>query len=168
MRLQGKVWKFGDNVDTDLIIPARFLNISDIDGLARKCFADIRPNFMNMITPGDIIVAGRNFGCGSSREHAPMAIKGAGISVIIAESYARIFFRNALNIGLPIVESTEASVSIREGEHVLVDLSTGEIEDKDTGKRFLARPLPDFMREIVEIGGLVEYTKKKGLVGQKI
>ncbi len=168
MKLQGKVWRFGDNVDTDLIIPARFLNISDSDGLARNCFADIRPNFMDMITPGDIIVAGRNFGCGSSREHAPIAIKGAGISVIIAESFARIFYRNALNIGLPIVESPEASLSIREGDHVLVNLSKGEIEDKGTGKRFFARPLPDFMREIVEAGGLVEYTKKKRLVEQGI
>jgi len=168
MKLQGKVWKFEDNVDTDLIIPARFLNISDIEGLARNCFADIRPNFMDMITPGDILVAGKNFGCGSSREHAPVAIKGAGISVIIAESYARIFYRNAFNIGLPIVESTEASQSIREGDHVSVNLSTGEIEDKDTGRSFLATPLPDFMREIVQIGGLVEYTRKKRLAEKKV
>jgi 3-isopropylmalate/(R)-2-methylmalate dehydratase small subunit len=158
MKLQGKVWKFGDNVDTDLIIPARFLNVSDVEELAKNCFADIRAGFMDMITPGDIIVAGKNFGAGSSREHAPLAIKGAGISVIIAESFARIFYRNALNIGLPIVESTEASRSIKEGDQVSVDLMAGEI---DTGKRFSAKPLPDFMRKIVEAGGLVEYIKKK-------
>jgi 3-isopropylmalate/(R)-2-methylmalate dehydratase small subunit len=161
MKLQGKVWKFGDNVDTDLIIPARFLNVSDVEELAKNCFADIRAGFMDMITPGDIIVAGKNFGSGSSREHAPLAIKAAGISVIIAESFARIFYRNALNIGLPIVESTEASRSIKEGDQVSVDLMTGEIEDKDTGKRFSAKPLPDFIRQIVEAGGLVEYIKKK-------
>ena len=160
MKLQGKVWKFGDNVDTDLIIPARFLNVSDIEELAKNCFADIRAGFMDMITPGDIIVAGKNFGAGSSREHAPLAIKGAGISVIIAESFARIFYRNAFNIGLPIVESAEAARSVEEGQEISVDLSTGDIENRDTGKRFLAKPLPDFMRQIVEAGGLVNYIKK--------
>lgn len=168
MIFQGGVWKFGDNVDTDLIIPARFLNISDIDGLAKYCFAHIKPNFKDMISCGDIIVAGKNFGCGSSREHAPVAIKGTGIGVIIAESFARIFYRNAFNIGLPILESAEASLSIGEGEHVSVNLLTGEIEDKDTGKRFFAKPLPDFLREIVKVGGLVEYIKKKRLVEQGV
>ncbi len=163
MKLQGKVWKFGDNVDTDLIIPARFLNVSDKDKLARKCFVDIRPNFKDMIAPGDIIVAGKNFGCGSSREHAPLALKGAGIDVIIAESFARIFYRNAFNIGLPLVESAGASLSIREGEQISVNLSTGEIENKDTGKRFIARPIPDFMRQLVQAGGLVEYVRKQQL-----
>jgi len=161
MKLQGKVWKFGDNVDTDLIIPARFLNASDKQELAKKCFADIRAGFKDMIRPGDIIVAGKNFGAGSSREHAPLAIKGAGISVIIAESFARIFYRNAFNIGLPIVESAEAARSVEEGQEISIDLSTGDIENRDTGKRFLAKPLPDFMRQIVEAGGLVKYIKKK-------
>lgn len=161
MKLQGKVWKFGDNVDTDLIIPARFLNVSDVEELAKNCFADMRAGFMDMITPGDIIVAGKNFGAGSSREHAPLAIKGAGISAIIAESFARIFYRNAFNIGLPVLESKEASLSIKEGNQVSVNLSTGEIENKDTGKRFFARPINDFMRQLVQAGGLVEYVKKR-------
>ena len=161
MKFQGTVWKFGDNVDTDLIIPARFLNVSDKHELAKNCFADIRAGFKDMIRPGDIIVAGKNFGAGSSREHAPLAIKEAGISVIIAESFARIFYRNAFNIGLPILESKEASLSIKEGNQVSVNLSTGEIENKDTGKRFFARPINDFMRQIVQAGGLVEYVKKK-------
>jgi 3-isopropylmalate/(R)-2-methylmalate dehydratase small subunit len=161
MRFQGKVWKFGDDVDTDLIIPARFLNVSDKEVLANNCFADIRSNFREMVDPGDIIVAGKNFGSGSSREHAPLAIKGVGISVVVAESFARIFYRNAFNIGLPIVEVPGASRSIKEGDLVSVNLLTGEIEDMDTGKRFSAKPLPDFMRKIVEAGGLVEYIKKK-------
>ena len=161
MKFQGEVWKFGDNVDTDLIIPARFLNASDKHELAKNCFADMRTGFMDMITPGDIIVAGKNFGAGSSREHAPLAIKGAGISAIIAESFARIFYRNAFNIGLPVLESKEASLSIKEGNQVSVNLSTGEIENKDTGKRFFARPINDFMRQLVQAGGLVEYVKKR-------
>ena len=160
MRFQGTVWQFGDNIDTDLIIPARFLNVSDVETLAKHCFADIRPGFMDMITPGDIMVAGKNFGAGSSREHAPLAIKGAGISVIIAESFARIFYRNAFNIGLPVVESVEIACSVEEGQEISIDLSTGEIENISTGKRFLAKPLPDFMRQIVEAGGLVNYIKK--------
>jgi 3-isopropylmalate/(R)-2-methylmalate dehydratase small subunit len=164
MRFQGKVWKFGDDVDTDLIIPARFLNVSDKEVLANNCFADIRSNFREMVDPGDIIVAGKNFGSGSSREHAPLAIKGVGISVVVAESFARIFYRNAFNIGLPIVEVPGASRSIKEGDLVSVNLLTGEIEDMDTGKRLFAKPLPDFMRKIVEAGGLVEYIKKKTIV----
>ena len=160
MKFQGEVWKFGDNVDTDLIIPARFLNASDKHELAKNCFADIRVGFMDMITPGDIIVAGKNFGAGSSREHAPLAIKGVGISAIIAESFARIFYRNAFNIGLPIVESMEAAHLVEEGQEISIDFSTGDIENRDTGKRFLAKPLPDFMRQIVEAGGLVKYIKK--------
>jgi len=167
MKFQGKVWKFGDNVDTDLIIPARFLNVSDKHELAKSCFADIRAGFKDMIRPGDIIVAGKNFGAGSSREHAPLAIKGAGISVIIAESFARIFYRNAFNIGLPILESKEASLSIKEGNQVSVNLSTGEIENKDTSKRFFARPINDFMRQLVQAGGLLEYVKKKESVNKK-
>jgi len=168
MKLLGRVWKFGDNVDTDLIIPARFLNVSDKDELARNCFADLRPDFIDAINPGDLIVAGGNFGCGSSREHAPLAIRSAGISVIIARSFARIFYRNAFNIGLPLLESKEASTSIEEGNRVSVDLATGEIVIMDTGRRLSARPIPDFMREIVETGGLVGYIKKKGLAEQEI
>ena len=168
MKLQGRVWKFGDNVDTDLIIPARFLNVSDKDELARNCFADLRPDFIRTVNPGDVIVAGENFGCGSSREHAPLALKSAGISVIIARSFARIFYRNAFNIGLPILESKEASGSLEEGNRVSVNLATGEIVILDTGERFFAGPVPDFMREIVEAGGLVEYIKKKGLDEQKV
>lgn len=161
MKYQGKAWKFGDDIDTDLIIPARFLNVSDVDELARNCFTDVRPHFKDMIMQGDIIVAGKNFGSGSSREHAPLAIRGAGISIIIAESFARIFYRNAFNIGLPIVESAEASRSLNEGTIVSVDLSTGDIEDIESGERFSAKPLPDFMRQIIEAGGLVEYVKIK-------
>lgn len=161
MRFQGTVWKFGDDIDTDLIIPARFLNVSDVEELAKNCFADIRKGFMDMVAPGDVLVAGKNFGAGSSREHAPLAIKAAGISVIIAESFARIFYRNAFNVGLPLVESLEASRSLNEGAMVSVNLSTGEIEDMDTGRRFFAKPLPDLMRRIIEAGGLVEYVKIK-------
>ncbi len=168
MKLQGKVWKFGDSVDTDLIIPARFLNVSDKDELAKNCFADLRPDFISTINPGDIIVAGENFGCGSSREHAPLAIKSAGIGGIIAESFARIFYRNAFNIGLPILESKEASAGIEEGNRVSLNLATGEIVNLDTGEQFFAKPVPDFMREIVEAGGLVEYVKKKGLTEKAI
>lgn len=164
MKIEGKVWKFGDNVDTDLIIPAKFLNVSDKDELARNCFAYLRPDFINTINQGDIIVAGENFGYGSSREHAPLAIKSAGISVIIAKSFARIFYRNAFNIGLPILESKEAYLSIREGDQVSVNPSTGEIKDKDIGEIFFARPIPDFMKEIVDAGGLVKYIKKKRLI----
>jgi len=163
MKIQGTVWKFGDNVDTDLIIPARYLNSSDKNKLSRNCFADVRPGFVEMISPGDIIVAGNNFGSGSSREHAPLAIKGAGISVVIAKSFARIFYRNAFNIGLPILESKEAPTSIQEGNEVSVNLATGEIVILDTGERFLAKPVPGFLREIVDAGGLVHYIKKKGL-----
>ena len=161
MILQGKIWKFGDDINTDIIIPARFLTKSDKEELAGHCFADIRPNFKDMITPGDIIVAGRNFGSGSSREHAPIAIKESGISVIIAESFARIFYRNAFNIWLPIMESAEVSPFVKEGECLSVDLSTGEILVRDTDKKFFAKPIPDFMREIVEAGGLVEYIRKR-------
>ena len=160
MKLQGTVWKFGDDVDTDLIIPARFLNSFDKDELAQNCFADVRPGFMHLISPGDIIVAGKNFGSGSSREHAPLAIKAAGISVIIAESFARIFYRNAINIGLPILESAEAASSLQEGSMVSVDLAAGEIVNTDTGEQFVAKPIPSFMRAIIEAGGLVNHIKK--------
>lgn len=166
MKLQGKIWKFGDNVDTDLIIPARFLNVWDKDELAEKCFSDLRPGFVNAVSPGDVIVAGENFGCGSSREHAPLALKSAGISGIIAKGFARIFYRNAFNIGLPLLECGEAAASLEEGNRVSVDLATGEIVNVETGEQFFARSIPDFMMEVVEAGGLVEYVKEKGLAKQ--
>ena len=162
MKLEGRVWKFGDHVDTDLIIPARFLNISDKDELAKNCFADLRSDFVDNVRPGDIIVAGTNFGCGSSREHAPLAIKAAGISVIIARSFARIFYRNAFNIGLPILESGEATDAFSEGDWIFADLLTGEIRGRDSGQHFFAKPIPPFMQEIICAGGLVEHIKKRG------
>ena len=125
MELKGRVWKFGDHVDTDLIIPARFLNVSDEKVMAENCFADFRPDFAKNVRPGDIIIAGVNFGCGSSREHAPLAIKAAGVSVVIAKSFARIFYRNAFNIGLPILEAEDAAEALSENDHVYVNLATG-------------------------------------------
>jgi 3-isopropylmalate/(R)-2-methylmalate dehydratase small subunit len=163
MKIKGKVWKFGDNIDTDAIIPARFLNVSDKKLLAMNCFADLRPDFSDVVSPGDILVGGSNFGCGSSREHAPLAIKESGIGVIVAKSFARIFFRNSFNIGLPILESKDAVDSIEEGDNISVDLSTGEIINVSKGKRYSAQPIPDFMREIIMAGGLVEYVKKNGI-----
>ena len=159
MKLEGIAWKFGDNIDTDVIIPARFLNISDKEELAKSCFADLRPGFYQCVQKGDILVAGSNFGSGSSREHAPLAIKEAGISAIIAKSYARIFYRNSFNIGLPLLESPEAVDFIREKDRITIDLITGEIREMGRGKRFFAKPIPDFMRRIVQSGGLVEYIK---------
>ena len=164
MKFEGKVWKFGDHIDTDVIIPARFLNVSDKDELAKNCFADLRPDFAKAVRPGDIIVAGSNFGCGSSREHAPWAIKNSGISVIIARSFARIFYRNAFNIGLPIVESEDCAEAFSEGNRAAVDLNSGEIVHLDSGRSFLSKPVPDFMMEIIQAGGLVSYVKKKGFV----
>ncbi len=163
MKIEGRVWKFGDNIDTDAIIPARFLNDSDKKLLAMNCFADLRPDFSRSISPGDILIGGSNFGCGSSREHAPLAIKESGIGVIIAKSYARIFYRNSFNIGLPILESKEAVDSIEDGDRISADLVTGEIIIMSNGKRYSAQPIPDFMREIIAAGGLVEYVKKKGV-----
>jgi 3-isopropylmalate/(R)-2-methylmalate dehydratase small subunit len=159
MKVEGRVWKFGDHVDTDLIIPARYLSVSDDQELAKHCFVDLRPDFIKEVRPGDIAVAGVNFGCGSSREHAPRAMKAAGIGAVIAKSFARIFYRNAFNIGLPILESDEAPEQIGEGDRVSIDLSTGLIVELGNGKRFSARPIPDFMRAILKSGGLVEYLK---------
>jgi 3-isopropylmalate/(R)-2-methylmalate dehydratase small subunit len=161
MDLEGRVWKFGDNIDTDVIIPARFLNVSDKDVLAENCFIDLRPDFRKDVQKGDIIVGGSNFGCGSSREHAPVAIKESGISAIIAKSFARIFYRNSFNIGLPILECKEAVDFINEGDKVFIDLKSGEIVDRNANKSFSAKPIPDFMRGIIQAGGLVEYIKNK-------
>ena len=162
MKLKGRVWKFGDHVDTDAIIPGRFLNVSDQHLLAENCFVDLRPEFTKTVRPGDVIVAGNNFGCGSSREHAPLAIKAAGVSVVIAKSFARIFYRNAFNIGLPILESEEAFKNFDEGSPIQVDLESGEIRGGNGGVHVTAKPIPPFMREIVEAGGLVTYIKNRG------
>jgi len=158
MMIQGRIWKFGDDVDTDVIIPARYLNVSAKDELAKNCFADIRPDFAGGVLVGDILVAGNNFGCGSSREHAPLAIKAAGIRVIIAKSFARIFYRNAFNIGLPLLESAEASTGLSDGEDAIIDLAAGRIEGN--GRVFQARPIPDFMAKLIDAGGLVDYIRK--------
>ncbi len=160
MKLKGSVWKFGDHIDTDLIIPARFLNVSDKNELARNCFADLKPDFATRVKSGDIMVAGENFGCGSSREHAPIAIKAAGIDCIIAKSFARIFYRNAFNIGLPILEAQDAFDLVAEGDLVSIDLASGEIKSEESGKIIKAMPLPPFMQKIIECGGLVNYIKQ--------
>ena len=162
MQFKGRVWIFGDHVDTDAIIPARFLNVTDKKVFAENCFVDLRPDFHGAVEPGDVIVGGRNFGCGSSREHAPLAIKEAGISVVIARSFARIFYRNAFNIGLPLMESEEAADAFSEGDRVFVDLGSGEIKGEEDGNRVMAKSIPDFMMEIVQAGGLVTYIKGKG------
>ena len=154
-----KAHKYGDNVDTDVIIPARHLNTSDPGELAAHCMEDIDPHFAGVVRRGDIIVAGRNFGCGSSREHAPIAIKASGISCVVAESFARIFYRNALNIGLPILECPAAAKAISDGDEVSVELATGEIADLTTGQRFRAEPFPPFMMDLVAAGGLAAYLK---------
>lgn len=159
--LRGKVWRFGNDVDTDLIIPARYLNTSDPKELASHCMEDADPTFAGKVKPGDIIVAGKNFGCGSSREHAPISIKAAGVSCVIAASFARIFYRNSINIGLPILESPEASQAINEGNQVEVDLSNGKITDLTSGKTFQAVPFPPFMQELISAGGLIEYVKTR-------
>ena len=159
--LKGKVHKYGANVDTDAIIPARYLNMSDPAELARYCMEDIDTAFVNRVKPGDIIVATTNFGCGSSREHAPLAIKASGISCVIAKSFARIFFRNAINIGLPLLECEKAADNIQTGDIVEVNLSTGKIKNLNSGQTFTAKPYPDFMAELIAAGGLIEHTKKR-------
>lgn len=161
MSFKGKVFKYGDNVNTDAIIPARYLNVHEPRELAAHCMEDIDVDFVRDVKRGDIIVAGANFGCGSSREHAPLAIKAAGISCVIAKSFARIFFRNAINIGLPLLECEEAETQINGGDIVEVDLTSGTINNLTTGTTLKAKPYPDFMMEIVNAGGLVEYTRKK-------
>jgi 3-isopropylmalate/(R)-2-methylmalate dehydratase small subunit len=159
--LKGQVHKYGANVDTDVIIPARYLNVSEPAELAKHCMEDIDPLFVKKMKPGDIILADANFGCGSSREHAPLAIKTAGISCVIARSFARIFFRNAINIGLPLLECAEAVDNTRDGDILEVDLAKGKITNLTSGKVFTAKPYPDFMSELINAGGLVEYTKRR-------
>ena len=154
-----KAHKYGDNVDTDVIIPARYLTTSAPEELAAHCMEDIDPRFAGDVRRGDILVAGRNFGCGSSREHAPLAIKASGIACVIAESFARIFYRNALNIGLPILECPAAADAISSGDEVSIDLGAGRIVDLTTGASFTAEPFPPFMMELIAAGGLAEYLK---------
>ncbi|OEF95655.1 3-isopropylmalate dehydratase small subunit [Desulfuribacillus alkaliarsenatis] len=161
MKLTGKTWKFGHDIDTDLIIPARYLNTSDPKELAKHCMEDADPTFAGKVSPGEIMIGGKNFGCGSSREHAPIAIKEAGITVVIAESFARIFYRNAINIGLPILESPEAAKEIQERDEVEVDLDKGIIYNKTQDKTYEVPPFPPFIQEIINAGGLVNYVKKK-------
>lgn len=158
---EGKVFKFGDNVDTDVIIPARYLNSSDPKELALHCMEDIDKEFVNKVSAGDIIVAEKNFGCGSSREHAPIAIKAAGVSCVIAETFARIFYRKAINIGLPIIECKEAALEIKAGDEVEVNFDTGVITDKTTGKSFQGQAFPPFMQKIIDCEGLVNYINQK-------
>ncbi len=152
---RGRVWKYGDNVDTDVIIPARHLNTTDPAELAKHCLEDLDPGFAAAVRPGDVIVAGRNFGCGSSREHAPLAIKGAGVSCVVAETFARIFFRNAINIGLPIFEAPDAVREAETGDVLEVDGTTGVIRNLTQGREYRVRPLPPFIQEIVRAGGLM-------------
>ena len=161
MNAKGKVFKYGDNVDTDVIIPARYLNIADPKELSTHAMEDIDADFVKNMHPGDIVVATRNFGCGSSREHAPLAIKTAGISVVIAKSFARIFYRNSINIGLPIMECPEAVDAIGAGDTVSVNFDTGVITDETTGKTFQAEPFPPFIQKIIADGGLMKSLTKK-------
>jgi len=160
MRLKGRVFKFGDNINTDEIIPARYLNTIDPDILGSHCMEDADPEFAKKVKKGDIIVAGRNFGCGSSREHAPISIKACGISCVIAKSFARIFYRNAINIGLPILEHKEIAKDIENQDTIEIDLSKGKIHDNTRGNEYSTQAFPRFMQEIVEAGGLMKYIKK--------
>ena len=161
MIIKGKIWKFKDNIDTDVIIPARYLNTSDPDELALHCMEDYDSEFVKKINQGDIIVAGRNFGCGSSREHAPIALKAAGVSCIIAKSFARIFFRNAINIGLPIFESEEIANQCSEGDLLEVDTIEGTINNLSKDKVYKTNLLPEFIQKIISVGGLKEYVKEE-------
>ena len=162
MKVSGKTYKYGDNVDTDVIIPARYLNTPDAKELAKHCMEDIDATFASAVKPGEIMVAGKNFGCGSSREHAPLAIKTCGVACVIAATFARIFYRNALNIGLPILECPEAAKAIKAGDRVSVDFDTGVITDETTGKSFQGEPFPPFMQELIAAGGLAAYRCKRG------
>jgi 3-isopropylmalate/(R)-2-methylmalate dehydratase small subunit len=161
MSIKGKVWKYGDNVDTDVIIPARYLNVSAPEELALHCMEDLDPTFVEAVQAGDVIVAGENFGCGSSREHAPLAIKAAGVSCVVAQSFARIFYRNAINVGLPILEAPAAAEASESGHQLEIDLQEGRIQNLTTGQAFQSEPYPPFMMEIIGAGGLVPYTRRR-------
>ena len=159
MKAKGRVFKYGDNVDTDVIIPARYLNTSDPKELAAHCMEDIDKEFTEKVQKGDIIVANKNFGCGSSREHAPIAIKESGVSCVIASTFARIFYRNAINIGLPIIECDEASKEIKSGDRLEINFSTGIIKNLTTNKNYQGEPFPEFMQKIINSNGLIGYIK---------
>ena len=161
MKAHGTVHKYGDNVDTDVIIPARYLNTQDAKELASHCMEDIDKDFVSNVKEGDIIVANKNFGCGSSREHAPIAIKAAGVSCVIAETFARIFYRNAINIGLPIIECPQAAVASAQGDEVEVDFDSGVITDITTGEKYQGQAFPPFMQKIIDCEGLVNYINQK-------
>lgn len=161
MILKGKVWKFGVNIDTDAIIPARYLNTSDPQELAKHLMEDADKDFPSKVKAGDMITADANFGCGSSREHAPIAIKAAGIQAVVAKSFARIFYRNAFNIGLPIFESEEAPEKISEGDEIELDADSGIIRNITKGEEYTSKPIPPFMQELISAGGLIEWTKKR-------
>ena len=161
MNIKGKTWKFGDDVDTDAIIPARYLNTTSAKELASHCMEDTDPEFASRVKAGDIIAAGKNFGCGSSREHAPIAIKAAGISCVVALSFARIFYRNAFNMGLPILECPEGVERIRTGDELEIDLDTGIIQNHTRQETYRAQAIPPFMQKLVKAGGLIEYVQKQ-------
>jgi 3-isopropylmalate dehydratase small subunit len=166
MKFRGRVWKFGDDIDTDVIIPVSYCGGNDVREIGRHCMEGVDPGFSAKVRAGDMIVAGRNFGCGSSREPAPLAIKAAGISCIIARSFARIFYRNAFNVGLPLLEC-DGAYSIEGGDEIEVDLGTGQISDLTTGRPFQAKPLPAFMQDLLRTGGLMRHVAKRlGLSGQ--
>lgn len=159
--INGKTINYGDNVDTDVIIPARYLNTSDPKELALHCMEDLDKDFTSKVSKGDVIVAGKNFGCGSSREHAPIAIKASGISCVIAETFARIFYRNAINIGLPIIECREASMGIKEGDQIEIDINKGIIINKTKNETYKVEPFPKFMQKIIDSDGLVNYVRER-------
>lgn len=161
MKIVGRAWKFGADVDTDAIIPARYLNTTDPGELAKHCMEDADPEFARNVQRGDIIVAGKNFGCGSSREHAPVAIRAAGVSCVIAPSFARIFYRNSFNIGLPILESGEAAEDVTDGDELSVDVNSGVITNLTTGRVYKSMPIPEFMQKIISSGGLVNYVAER-------
>ena len=161
MKLKGKTWKFGNDVDTDAIIPARYLNTTDPKELAAHCMEDADAEFVSRVKPGDIIVAGKNFGCGSSREHAPIAIKAAGISCVVAHSFARIFYRNAFNVGLPILECPEGAERIQPEDELEIDLNSGVIDNRTRNETYRAQAIPPFMQRLIEAGGLIEYVREQ-------
>lgn len=160
-KIKGRVWKFGDDIDTDIIIPGRYLVITDENELAKHVMEGLDPEFYSKTKEGDIILAGKNFGCGSSREHAPIALKAAGISAVVAESFARIFYRNAINVGFPLLESEKISSSFDEGEEIELDMDKGVLKNEGTGKEYEVKKLPEFMLEILNNGGLIPYLKEK-------
>jgi 3-isopropylmalate/(R)-2-methylmalate dehydratase small subunit len=167
MKIEGRVWKFGSDVDTDAIIPARYLNQSDPKELAKHVMEEERPNFLREVKKGDILLADKNFGCGSSREHAPLALRAVGISCVIAKTFARIFYRNSFNLGLPLLESPDASEEIKDGDRVRVNLATGEIFNLTQNKKFRAHPIPAFMQDLLKDGGLIRHLRKRGLKGKR-